>query len=136
MSFFGTVASVRAPSAAVGPTPGVDQRGAPRFAARRALWLAQPTFPRVPGELVNLSMTGASVRISASIGGENDYFRSHYHRVHRRRGDELFISGLLAKPVCCWIVAADDDILRVHLMLTPEQRDELRVQIARLGTRI
>jgi hypothetical protein len=50
-----------------------------------------------------------------------------------KNGDEIWLSGLLDKPVSCWVVAVNDGMLRVHFLLDEAMRIQMREKLPLLS---
>ena len=101
-----------------------DRRSAPRHDVEQAVVLSRSGLAPVAGLLVNISRSGAAIRI---------------HGLHvpvpgpwptrLRNGDEIWLSGLLDDPISCWVVAVGDGLLRVHFSLDETMQLQMRQKI-------
>jgi hypothetical protein len=114
------------------PVDNRERRRAPRYAVHRTIWLRRSRLLPASGSLLDISASGAAIRIT--IQNRED---SALWPLHLTNGDEIQISGLLDDPVACWIVAVDEDRLRVRFSLDEPMRDLLRqaIQTWSLSTR-
>ena len=86
----------------------LDRRADERFEMCIPVSIGPICSPGMSGLVMNVSMTGAAVRIIAP----GDAPRAWLARLDQ--GDELWITDLLAAPIPCFVVVFEDDILRVH----------------------
>jgi len=83
-----------------------------------------PRLPSIAGSLVNISISGCAVRVQMTAAGKRSW------PLHRSNGDEISLFGLLRQPVACWVVAVDNDIMRLRFLLDNGARDHLERAIA------
>lgn len=78
--------------------------------------------------LINISKSGAAVRLrrAATAIGMTWAFCL-------RSGDEVHLSGLIDDPVACWVVAEDDNVVRVRFLLDDGTRVAVNKLVARLS---
>jgi hypothetical protein len=98
-------------------------RDTERFDVLQPVFVGQPGEPSVAGEVVNISLSGAAIRIAepypAWVTGLN-------------QSDEIWLSGLLRLPVPCWVVLFDDGVLRVHFSRDGTLHQQMREVIGKL----
>jgi hypothetical protein len=107
------------PSAAVR-----EQRGAPRHNVERDILIRRRGELPAPGRLMNISETGAAVRIrppTQPATGLWPYYLSN--------GDDVWLTALIDDPVTCWVIAVDHDVLRLRFAHDSAIRPQIRALI-------
>ena len=107
------------------PVRTSENRTEPRYGINRAIWFQQPGKMPVAGSVTNISMTGALARVTAVRRDDVIFWPSLLSG-----GDEIWVSGLLNNPICCWVVAVDNDVLRLRFLLDTKERHQLQNAIA------
>jgi len=116
---------VPAAAAAAAPEPtGSDRRGAPRSRVERHVLIRRRGEIPTPGTLMNISETGAAVRIEPLP----DIFEGVWP-FHLVNGDDIWLTELLKEPVEAWVIGVNRDILRVRFVQDERLRQGLRVLI-------
>ena len=105
-----------------------DEREAPRFSVSRRVSIGPPGQCSTTGTMVNLSATGAAIRID---GPDADIRPPWFN--HLTHGDEMWLAGLLGTSLLCWVVTFDDGVLRVHFYRDVALQDQLRGVIGQLA---
>ncbi|MGD0431313.1 MAG: PilZ domain-containing protein [Acetobacteraceae bacterium] len=105
-----------------------ERRSAARHDVDLAVSLSRTGVAPVAALVTNISRSGAAIRI---------------HGLHvpvpppwptrLKNGDEIWLSGLLDKPVSCWVVAVNDGMLRVHFLLDEAMRIQMREKLPLLS---
>ena len=72
---------------------------------------------------MNISETGAAVRLDPL-----PHMAAACWAYYLSNGDNVWLSGLLDDPVGCWVIAVDQDVLRVRF----DQDDVVRRQVRAL----
>jgi hypothetical protein len=106
-----------------------ERRTELRFPIRRNVWVRHTGRLPAAGMLINVSRTGAAIQLRHTTNAMVAAWVFHL-----KNGEEVHLSGLLDEPVACWIVAIDDDLLRVRFLAdaaTRAQLDSLLTQISR-----
>jgi hypothetical protein len=88
-----------------------------------------PDKPPVAALMVNVSMSGAAIRVFGWDAPEPEEWP-----IQPKHGEELEISGLLDVSLSCWVVALDDGVLRVRFLLDETLRPLLRDKIDGLAS--
>jgi hypothetical protein len=110
----------------VGTQGPSEQRGAPRRSVERNLLIRRRGEVPAAGRLMNVSETGAAVRIRSPkdlTTGLWPYELSN--------GDDVWLTELVGDPVSCWVVAVDHDVLRVRFAPDDAIRAQIRALIRR-----
>ena len=105
-----------------------ERRAAPRYSIERDVWVRHRGHLPAAATLINISKSGAAVRlrrVAIAIGMSWAFCL--------RSGDEVHLSGLIDDPVACWVVAEDDDVLRVRFLLDNATRVAVNSLVARLS---
>jgi hypothetical protein len=105
-----------------------EQRGAPRQNLERDVLIRRRGDLPVPGQLMNVSETGAAVRIrppAQPATGVWPFYLSN--------GDEVWLTGLIDDPVTCWVIAVDHDVLRLRFAHDSAIRPHIRALIQGRG---
>src|SRR5579864_6155938 len=92
--------------------PAQERCAAPRFAIERDVWVRRRGQLPAAAALINISKSGAAVRlrrVAIAIGMTWAFCL--------RSGDEVHLSGLIDDPVACWVVAENENVLRVRFLL-------------------
>lgn len=105
-----------------------DDRGAERFDVCQSVFIGRPGATGVTGSLISISLTGAAIRVDEWNTARAEWLAG------LDQGDDLWLVGLLAVPISCWVVVSDEGLLRVHFSRDEAQRRHLRETIARLAT--
>jgi hypothetical protein len=106
-----------------------ERRTELRFPIRRNVWLRHSGRLPAGGTLINVSRTGAAIQLRHTANAMVAAWAFHL-----KNGEEVYLSGLLDDPVACWIVALDNDLLRVRFLADAATRvrlDGLLTQISR-----
>ncbi|MFL5289437.1 MAG: PilZ domain-containing protein [Rhodopila sp.] len=76
--------------------------------------------------IMDVSLTGAAVRLPDDITPDHELSEL-------AQGDEIALSGLVAIPLDCWVVARDGAVLRLRFFPAPEAEARLQTLIGRLA---
>jgi len=86
-----------------------DRREDERYEAYHPISVSLPgPPPAVAGTVINMSLSGAAVRIPGWAARAPAAWLARLDR-----GDELRLDGLLDIPVSCWVIKADAGVLRL-----------------------
>jgi PilZ domain len=113
--------SAGSPSAGETASAVPDRRDAPRFDVDHAVLVRREGLVPVAGTLINLSRSGAAIRIHGwhvPVPGA--------WPVRLKHGDEVELGDLLDEPVPCWVIAVEEGVLRVRFLVGEATRTKLR----------
>src|SRR4051794_15721256 len=82
-----------------------DRRAWPRFPMDQSVSVGPPGEAPVVGTLVNLSLSGAAIRI-------HHWDAPWLERLNQ--SDQLWLAGILDAPFLCRVVVTDKGMVRVH----------------------
>ncbi|CAH2602205.1 conserved protein of unknown function [Rhodovastum atsumiense] len=85
-----------------------ERRSAERYTFTRTVWLRRRDEVPDRATMKNVSRTGAAVQFRRGTGAADTWL------AHLAQGDEVTLCNLVDQPVECWVVAVEDDILRLH----------------------
>lgn len=108
--------------------PMPERRAAPRVRLVRNVLIRRRGEIPTPGTLIDLSETGAAVRIEP----HTDIFEGVWP-FKLANGDDIWLTALLEDPVECWVVAVYRDVLRIRFARDDGLRIRLRA-LARTST--
>jgi hypothetical protein len=94
------------------PPGGIERRGAVRYDTDRAVAVRRWGGAAVKGRLLNISRTGAAIRLDPGF------------RI--APGNDVLVSGLLDAPITAWVVACDQNLLRLRFAQDEATRAVLR----------
>jgi hypothetical protein len=97
-----------------------------RVSVNRTIWLHRRGALPAPGLLLNISEQGALAQADLSASPD----RVTWPR-HLRHGDELWLSDVVGDPLPCWVVAVEQDLIRLRLTYDAGLLPELRIFMAR-----
>jgi hypothetical protein len=97
-----------------------------RVSVNRTIWLHRRGALPAPGLLLNISEQGALAQADLSASPD----RVTWPR-HLRHGDELWLSDVVGDPLPCWVVAVEQDLIRLRLTYDAGLLPELRTFMAR-----
>lgn len=123
-AFFGLQRKESAPNGAVHTW---DRRDAERYEVGHQISIGLPGTSPVAGTIINISVSGAAIRIEGWNGRARAVWLAQLSR-----GDELWMVGLVGIPISCWLVVLEGDLLRVHFARGGTLRSRLREVILRL----
>ena len=115
----------------VATTAFVERRAALRYSVNATVWIGRCGLCTVTATLIDISETGAAVRLrsAGTLGGQAWPF-------YLLNGDELWLTGLLPDMLIGWVIAVDDDVLRLHFWDDAGTRNRLsRLIEARFAAR-
>jgi hypothetical protein len=104
-----------------------ERRAAPRYDIHIDAWLKRHGLAPAAGTVINLSVSGAAIRVHGWNVPEPSPWPTRLHH-----GDELWVTGLLDTPLSCWVITVDDGLLRVHFSANEAMRNQLHGIIAAL----
>jgi hypothetical protein len=116
--FFGTISEA------------AERRGAVRHDVQFDVLLRRDGIAPVMGAVINISRSGAAIRIH----GWNPPVPAAWP-TRLNHGDEVWLVGLFDLPLFCWVIAVDENVLRVHFSLDDRMRRQLGEMIAALPDR-
>jgi hypothetical protein len=106
-----------------------DRRGEERYEAYHPVSVSLPgPLPPVAGTVINLSLSGAAVRIPGWAARAPAEWLTRLDR-----GDELRLAGLVEVSVSCLVIAVDGGVLRVRFSGDEAMRGRLREVIDSLA---
>ena len=109
---------------------GSERRGLPRSKVERNVLIRRRGEIPTPGTLINISETGAAVRIEPLP----DIFEGVWP-FHLANGDDIWLTELLSDPLEAWVIGVNRDILRVRFVLDDRLRQGLRVLLRSVNGR-
>jgi hypothetical protein len=114
-------------------TPAIspyERRQSPRYAINRPITFRRPALAAASALLINLAEGGALARIKIP---EDTFIPPWPLRL--ANGDELWMADLIDRPLLCWIIEIETDLVRVHIYNDHRIRPRLRALIERLATK-
>jgi len=101
-----------------------ERRGASRIKVERNVLIRRRGEIPTPGTLMNISETGAAVRIEPLP----DIFEGVWP-FHLANGDDIWLTELLKDPLEAWVIGVNRDVLRVRFVQDERLRQSLRVLV-------
>ena len=97
-----------------------ERRAAPRYDVHIDVWLRRRGLAPVAGSVVNISASGAAIRVHGWNVPEPSPWPTRLNH-----GDEMWVIGLLDTALSCWAIAVNNGLLRVHFSLDDASRHQL-----------